>query len=115
MAGLNEPREDEEVHRDPQAGGGSNGDGAAPPAGVSGGGIGRKAAIVAKAATFWQRWQRWQCFRVGPERGEKLANVGEPVREIEVVPRRRMPPPNPPEPKRERVVPGPSPKRRKRE
>jgi len=44
-----------------------------------------------------------------------MANVGEPVREIEVIPRRRMPPPNPSGPKREREAPGPSPKRRKRE
>jgi hypothetical protein len=51
-----------------------------------------------------------------PERGGiDVANVGEPVREIEVVPRRRMPPPAPAEPKREREAPRPSPKRRRRE
>jgi len=44
-----------------------------------------------------------------------MANVGEPVREIEVIPRRKMPPPEPPQPKREREAPNPSPKRPKRE
>jgi hypothetical protein len=44
-----------------------------------------------------------------------MANVGEPVREIEVIPRRRIPPPEPDPPKREREAPKPSPKRRKRE
>jgi len=44
-----------------------------------------------------------------------MANVGEPVREIEVIPRWRMPPPDTPEPRREREVPRPAPKRRKRE
>jgi hypothetical protein len=44
-----------------------------------------------------------------------MAKVGEPVREIEVIPRRRMHPPEPPEPKREREAPKPSPKRRRRE
>jgi hypothetical protein len=44
-----------------------------------------------------------------------VANVGEPVREIEVIPRRRMPPLEPDPPKREREAPKPSPRRRKRE
>jgi hypothetical protein len=46
-----------------------------------------------------------------------VANVGGPVREIEVMPKRRMPLPEPSEapPKREREAPRPSPRRRKRE
>jgi hypothetical protein len=64
-------------------------------------------AVLADMATFRGH---------APEEGEQdMANVGEPVREIEVIPRRRMPPPKPPQPQREREAPSPSPRRRRRE
>ena len=45
-----------------------------------------------------------------------MANIGEPAREIEVIPRRRIPPPEPDRPKRKREEPAePTPRRRKRE
>jgi len=61
-------------------------------------------------------------FRVGhrqsPEEGVRMARVGEPVRRVRVIPKRRMPPPaEPTAPKREPEAPprrpSPRPKREK--